>query len=223
LRKIEEKKIMTNKFFFGAMLLANLFLLGCKSEPLLPIYGDRDLVYKDGKVVDTIFHEIPDFEYTNQNGKTVSKKDVLGRVFVADFFFSTCPTICPKMTSQMKRLQVLTADIEELHFLSFTINPENDTPEVLLEYANQYGVDLKNWDFVTGDEAATHHLGVKGFLVHARADEDEPGGFAHSPSLVLIDRSGKIRGVYDGTNTEEVDLLNQDIRKLLRTEYGISK
>ena len=214
---------MTNKFFFGAMLLANLFLLGCKSEPLLPIYGDRDLVYKDGKVVDTIFHEIPDFEYTNQNGKTVSKKDVLGRVFVADFFFSTCPTICPKMTSQMKRLQVLTADIEELHFLSFTINPENDTPEVLLEYANQYGVDLKNWDFVTGDEAATHHLGVKGFLVHARADEDEPGGFAHSPSLVLIDRSGKIRGVYDGTNTEEVDLLNQDIRKLLRTEYGISK
>lgn len=214
---------MTNKFFFSAMLLANLFLLGCKSEPLLPIYGDRDLVYKDGKVVDTIFHQIPDFEYTNQNGKTVSKKDVLGRVFVADFFFSTCPTICPKMTSQMKRLQVLTADIEELHFLSFTINPENDTPEVLLEYANQYGVDLKNWDFLTGDEAATHHLGVKGFLVHARADEDEPGGFAHSPSLVLIDRSGKIRGVYDGTNTEEVDLLNQDIRKLLRTEYGISK
>jgi protein SCO1/2 len=214
---------MTNKFFFGAMLLANLFLLGCKSEPLLPIYGDRDLVYKDGKVVDTIFHEIPDFEYTNQNGKTVSKKDVLGRVFVADFFFSTCPTICPKMTSQMKRLQVLTSDIEELHFLSFTINPENDTPEVLLEYANQYGVDLKNWDFLTGDEAATHHLGVKGFLVHARADEDEPGGFAHSPSLVLIDRSGKIRGVYDGTNTEEVDHLNLDIRRLLRTEYGISK
>jgi protein SCO1/2 len=214
---------MTNKFFLGAMLLANLFLLGCKSEPLLPIYGDRDLVYKDGKVVDTIFHEIPDFEYTNQNGKTVSKKDVLGRVFVADFFFSTGPTICPKMTSQMKRLQVLTSDIEELHFLSFTINPENDTPDVLLEYANQYGVDLKNWDFLTGDEAATHHLGVKGFLVHARADEDEPGGFAHSPSLVLIDRSGKIRGVYDGTNTEEVDLLNQDIRKLLRTEYGISK
>ena len=214
---------MTNKFFFGAMLLANLFLLGCKSEPLLPIYGDRDLVYKDGKVVDTIFHEIPDFEYTNQNGKTVSKKDVLGRVFVADFFFSTCPTICPKMTSQMKRLQVFTADIEELHFLSFTINPENDTPDVLLEYANQYGVDLKNWDFLTGDEAATHHLGVKGFLVHARADEDEPGGFAHSPSLVLIDRRGKIRGVYDGTNTEEVDLLNQDIRRLLRTEYGINK
>lgn len=214
---------MTNKFFFGAMLLANLFLLGCKSEPLLPIYGDRDLVYKDGKVVDTVFHEIPDFEYTNQNGKTVSKKDVLGRVFVADFFFSTCPTICPKMTSQMKRLQVLTADIEELHFLSFTINPENDTPDVLLDYANQYGVDLKNWDFLTGDEAATHHLGVKGFLVHARADEDEPGGFAHSPSLVLIDRSGKIRGVYDGTNTEEVDLLNQDIRRLLRTEYGINK
>ena len=214
---------MKNKSLFVVIALMSIYLVGCKSEPLLPIYGDRDLVYKDGKVVDTIFHQIPDFEYTNQNGKTVSKKDVLGRVFVADFFFSTCPTICPKMTSQMKRLQTLTKDIKELHFLSFTINPENDTPEVLLEYAKQYGVDLKNWDFLTGDEEATHHLGVKGFLVHARSDENEPGGFAHSPSLVLIDRTGKIRGVYDGTNTEEVDLLNQDIRRLLRTEYGISK
>jgi protein SCO1 len=214
---------MANKSLLSFVLTGILIFTACKSEPLLPIYGDRDLVYDNGVVVDTIFHEIPDFEYINQNGQLVAKKDVLGRVFVADFFFSTCPTICPKMTTQMKRLQVLTEDIDELHFLSFTINPKNDTPDVLLEYANQYGVDLKNWDFLTGDEAATHYLGVKGFLVHARADEDEPGGFAHSPSLVLIDRSGKIRGVYDGTNTDEVDQLNQDIRRLLRTEYGISK
>jgi protein SCO1/2 len=125
------------------------------------------------------------------------------------------------MTSQMKRLQTLTEDIEEIRFLSFTINPSFDTPDVLMDYAKQYGVSLKNWDFLTGDEDATHNLGVKGFLVHARADEDEPGGYAHSPSLVLVDRTGKIRGVYDGTKTEEVDQLHSDIRKLLRTEYGI--
>jgi protein SCO1 len=200
-----------------------LFLVSCNQEEKLPYIGERDYEYANGEIVDTLFHQIPDFSYTNQNGQTLAKKDVLGQVFVADFFFSTCPTICPKMTSQMKRLQTLTSDIEEIRFLSFTINPKNDTPEVLLDYANQYGVSLSNWDFLTGDEDATHHLGVKGFLVHARADEDEPGGFAHSPSLVLVDRKGHIRGVYDGTSTEEVDQLNLDIRKLLRTEYGIRK
>mgnify|MGYP002621396456 CR=1 FL=1 len=209
--------------FLILMAVQSILLFSCQNEAKLPYYGERDYVYKDGEIADTLFHEIPDFIYTNQDGNTVQKSDLIGSVFVADFFFTTCPSICPKMTSQMKRLQTLTQDIEELRFVSFTINPKNDTPEVLLEYANQYGVSLSNWDFLTGEEEATHHLGVKGFLVHARADEDEPGGFAHSPSLVLIDRTGKIRGVYDGTSTEEVDELNQDIRKLLRTEYGIRK
>jgi len=208
---------------FFLFFLVTIVLVSCKRESLLPIYGDRDYSYENGKIVDTIFHEIPEFSFLNQDSVWVAKKDVLGRVFVADFFFSTCPTICPKMTSQMKRLQVITEDIEELHFLSFTINPEYDSPSVLKQYAADYGVNLNNWDFLTGDEAATHHLGVKGFLVHARADDDEPGGFAHSPSIVLIDRTGKIRGVYDGTQTEEVDQLNQDIRKLIRTEYANGK
>lgn len=202
---------------FTLLLVSMIF--GCKQEAQLPIYGDRDYVYENNQIVDTIFHEIPDFSYINQHGETVSKSDVLGKVFVADFFFTTCPTICPKMTSQMKRLQAKTKDIAELHFLSFTINPDIDSAEVLLDYAQSYGVELSNWDFLTGDEAATHELGVKGFLVHARSDDDAPGGFAHSPSLVLIDRSGKIRGVYDGTKTEEVDQLNLDIRRLIKTEY----
>jgi len=205
--------------YFSAIFI----LFSCEREDSLPFYGERDYVYENGKIIDTLHHVIPDFAYTNQNGKLVSKSDVTGKVFVADFFFSTCPTICPKMTSQMKRLQTLTQDISEIRFLSFTINPSEDTPKVLLDYANSYGVSLSNWDFLTGDEEATHLLGVKGFLVHARSDEDEPGGYAHSPSLVLVDRKGHIRGVYDGTATQEVDQLNQDIRKLLRTEYGISK
>jgi protein SCO1/2 len=209
--------------WFLSFLIGCFIVVSCEVEGKLPYIGERDYVYNNGQIIDTVFHQIPSFSYTNQNGVKISKKDLLGKVFVADFFFSTCPTICPKMTTQMKRLQSLTKDVEEIRFLSFTINPKNDTPEVLLEYAKQYGVSLDNWDFLTGDEEATHYLGVKGFLVHARADEDELGGFAHSPSLVLVDRKGHIRGVYDGTQTKEVDQLNLDIRKLLRTEYGISK
>lgn len=209
--------------YFSGILMSCVIFLSCEVEDKLPYIGERDYVYNNGQIIDTVFHQIPSFSYINQNGKEISKKDLLGKVFVADFFFSTCPTICPKMTTQMKRLQSLTKDVEEIRFLSFTINPKNDTPDVLLEYAKQYGVSLDNWDFLTGEEEATHYLGVKGFLVHARADEDELGGFAHSPSLVLVDRKGHIRGVYDGTQTKEVDQLNLDIRKLLRTEYGISK
>jgi protein SCO1/2 len=124
------------------------------------------------------------------------------------------------MTSQLKRLQILTEDIPELHFLSFSIDPEVDQPDVLRRYIQEYGVSTRNWDFLTGNEEDTHFLGVKGFMVHAESDEDAPGGFAHSPSLVLVDREGLVRGIYDGTSTQEVDQLNKDIRTLLKEEYG---
>ena len=204
-----------------------LFLLGCKSESrvnrVLPIYGEREFteVMRDGKVTyDTVFHQIPEFRYQNQDGEWVDNAKVKGRVFVADFFFTSCPSICPKMTSQLKRLQILTEDIPELHFLSFSIDHEVDKPEVLRKYIQEYGVSTRNWDFLTGNEEETHELGVKGFLVHAESDEDAPGGFAHSPSFVLVDRDGLIRGIYDGTSTEDVDQLNKDIRRLLKEEYG---
>lgn len=209
------------------LLTVVILLVGCKSESevkrVLPIYGEREFaeVERDGKIVyDTIFHQIPEFRYQNQDGEWVDNSKVKGRVFIADFFFTSCPSICPKMTSQLKRLQILTEDIPELRFLSFSIDPEVDQPEVLRKYIQEYGVSTRNWDFLTGDEEETHELGVKGFLVHAESDEDAPGGFAHSPSFVLVDRDGLIRGIYDGTSTEDVDQLNKDIRRLLKEEYG---
>lgn len=209
------------------LLLFAIILYGCTTESqmkrVLPIYGEREFVEleKDGKLVyDTVFHQIPEFRYQNQDGEWVDNSKVNGRVFVADFFFTSCPSICPKMTSQLKRLQILTEDIPELRFLSFSIDPEVDQPEVLRKYIQEYGVSTRNWDFLTGDEEETHELGVKGFLVHAESDEDAPGGFAHSPSFVLVDRDGHIRGIYDGTSTEDVDQLNKDIRRLLKEEYG---
>jgi protein SCO1 len=209
------------------LLSVVVLLVGCKSESevkrVLPIYGEREFteVERDGKIVyDTVFHQIPEFRYQNQDGEWVDNAKVKGRVFVADFFFTSCPSICPKMTSQLKRLQILTEDIPELHFLSFSIDPEVDQPEVLRKYIQEYGVSTRNWDFLTGNEEETHELGVRGFLVHAESDEDAPGGFAHSPSFVLVDRDGLIRGIYDGTSTEDVDQLNKDIRRLLKEEYG---
>jgi len=190
---------------------------------VLPIYGEREFieVERNGKIVyDTVFHQIPEFRHQNQDGDWIDNAKVKGRVFVADFFFTTCPSICPKMTSQLKRLQILTEDIPELHFLSFSIDPEVDQPDVLRRYIQEYGVSTRNWDFLTGNEEDTHLLGVKGFMVHAESDEDAPGGFAHSPSLVLVDREGLVRGIYDGTSTQEVDQLNKDIRTLLKEEYG---
>lgn len=211
---------------FLIVVVFSLVLVSCtenEKQRVLPIYGERELDQKivNGEVtMDTAYHMVPDFRYLNQDSVWVDQSKVKGRVYVADFFFTTCPTICPKMTSQLKRLQVLTKDIPEIHFLSFSIDPEKDQPEVLRRYIEEYGVSQDNWDFLTGDEEATHELGVKGFLVHADSDEDAPGGFAHSPSLVLVDREGLIRGIYDGTSTEDVDRLNKDIRRLLREEYG---
>jgi protein SCO1 len=210
-------------YVFILALVFNSCTSNTSNTRVLPIYGERELeqVEINGVVsVDTVFHRVPDFRYLNQDSVWVDQTKVSGRVYVADFFFTTCPSICPKMTSQLKRLQVLTQDISELHFLSFSIDPEKDQPETLRHYIEEYGVSKANWDFLTGDENQTHELGVKGFLVHAESDEDAPGGFAHSPSLVLVDRSGMIRGIYDGTSTEDVDRLNKNIRELLRIEYG---
>ena len=211
-------------------LIISSYLLGActgnssnESQRVLPIYGERELdeVVIDGQVAyDTAYHKVPNFRYLNQDSVWIDQSKVQGRVYVADFFFTTCPSICPKMTSQLKRLQILTHDIPEIHFLSFSIDPEQDQPETLRRYIEEYGVSKSNWDFLTGDEEVTHELGVKGFLVHAESDEDAPGGFAHSPSFVLVDREGLIRGIYDGTSTSDVDRLNQDIRRLLKDEYG---
>ena len=210
------------------LLIGTLSLFGCTESQkeftrVLPIYGEREVDYRTEngvQIADTVFHKIPDFTYLNQDSVWVDQSKIQGRVFVADFFFTTCPSICPKMTSQLKRLQVITKDIPELHFLSFSIDPETDQPETLRKYIEEYGVSKDNWDFLTGNEEETHELGVKGFMVHAESDGDAPGGFAHSPSFVLVDREGLIRGIYDGTSTEDVDRLNQDIRRLLKDEYG---
>lgn len=218
--------IYLGKFWFVACIA--IVLTSCGEEQkvrVLPMMGQYDIEYKtvDGKEVeDTIYPTIPSFAYLNQDSVFVKSKDMKGKIWVADFFFSTCPTICPIMTTQMKRLQAMTMDLEdEIQFISFSINPTYDQPSQLRRYIKHHGITAKNWQFLTGDEAATHELGVKSFLVHAEADAEAEGGYAHSPAFTLVDKEGFVRGVYIGTDTKQVNQLEKDLRKLLKYEYGV--
>jgi protein SCO1 len=217
---------MKNKFSISFLTLILFIIFSCSEKEIkkLPYIGNFDVEYKtvDGKeVADTIYPKIPSFSYLNQDSILINSESMKGKVWIADFFFTSCPTICPKMTSQMKRLSVLTKDLEEyVQFISFSINPKYDSPSILKKYIKTYGITSKNWYFFTGDEEKTHELGVNYFNVFANKDIESEGGYAHSPAFVLVDTEGYVRGVYVGTETEQVDLLHKDLRKLLKYEYN---
>lgn len=187
----------------------------------LPYYGPKEPVYSaGGESVDTIYHKVPDFVFTNQFNEEVSWSDFEGKILVADFFFTTCPTICPIMTKQMTRLQWMLEDpaYDDVHFLSHTVNPETDTPEVLRAYGEEQGADFDKWTFVTGEKSEIYEQGFSGYLLSAQEDEAAPGGFLHSSMFVLVDRNRQIRGFYDGTSSKEVDDLVTDIKMLKKEE-----
>ncbi len=203
-------------------LLAFLFVLaGCQSTDKLPILGERQAVTKivDGKpVVDSIYRTIPDFRFTSQYGDTVSAKTLDGKIYVADFFFTTCPTICPKMKVQLKRVYEKFKGNSDVMLLSHTIDPNHDTVPVLKEFAEGLGVTGKQWLFVTGDREKIYDIGEKFYMVTAQADSSAPGGVVHSGAFVLVDKEKHVRGIYDGTTEEGVDRLMKDMDTLL-AEY----
>lgn len=221
-------KIMPKRIVNYSLLAALCALvISCeeKVERVLPILGERDVEYSmvDGvEVTDTLYHKVPSFSYLNQDSVMITSESMNGKVWVADFFFSHCPTICPPMTSQMKRLNLETQDlVEHVQFMSFTIDPDRDTPTRLIEYRKIYDINVKNWYFFTGDEDATHLL-AKSFFNGAERDDDADGGFGHTDYFAIVDHEGYVRGIYQGTNPDQVDLLQADLRKLLDIEYGIT-
>lgn len=189
----------------------------------LPYIGfhDTEVSTVDGQqVIDTIYYTVPEFFLTAQDSSLFTNKKVDDKVHVVNFFFTSCPSICPAMIAQMKRLQENTNDIEELVFLSHTIDPERDSIPKLNAYIAQKGLDTHNWFFLYGEREYVHDLGKNGYMLNAMEDAAAEGGFLHSEHFALIDRSGHIRGLYDGTVTEQVDRLEKDIRKLIDVEYG---
>ena len=179
----------------------------------LPILGER---YVDDNQ-DTVYHSIADFAFVNQEGDTIRKEDMTGKVYVADFFFTTCPTICPVMKKEMLRVYEQFKGDPNFRILSHTIDPTHDTQAVLQDYADKLGVpDAATWNFLTGDQEKIFEIGQTSYLTTTMADDMEPGGFLHSGAFLLIDQQGRIRGVYDGTKTDQVDRLLADIPKLLK-------
>jgi len=158
---------------------------------------------------------IPSFGFINQNGDTVTEKNVDGKIYVADFFFTTCPTICPKMKNEMLRVQDAYRDDDRVMILSHTIDPEHDTKQVLKEFADRLEIKGNQWHFLTGDKDSIYSMAER-YMISAVEDASAPGGFVHSGAFILVDGQRQIRGYYNGTSPQSVDSMIVDMKGLLR-------
>ncbi len=200
--------------FLSSFLGLALFFTSCQERKTLPILGPKDTRIVNGQV-DTVYHQIPAFRFLNQDSVWVTEKDLAGKIYVADFFFTSCPTICPKMKTQLLRIYDRYASNDDVRILSHSIDPLFDTPHVLHQYAERLQVKAPKWNMLTGDKAKIYQLGEKSYMVTAQEDKNEVGGFVHSGAFLLVDKNRHIRGIYDGTKEEEVNHLIEDIEILL--------
>ena len=206
---------MKNKSYIGISFIVLIF--GIWAVPkIIAKFQKSDLVE---------IGPVPAFKLMNQDNKTISDKDYLGKVYVVEFFFSTCPTICPKMNESMLQLQNEFYGNPNFGIASITIDPAKDTPQVLKEHADLLGVKHYNWHFLTGDKEYIYSLANKGFNLYAGENNKVAGGFEHSGLFALIDKEGKIRCrkdaqgnpilYYDGLEASGVEAIKEDIKKLL--------
>ena len=186
----------------------------------LPYYGEKELA-KNGH--DTIYQTIAPFSFINQDGKIITDKYYDGKIYVVDYFFTTCKTICPKMTTELLRVQDKFAYTNGLvEILSHTVDPENDSVPVLKAYSEMVHADTKTWNFVTGDKKQLYEMARNSYLLNALKGDGGPDDFIHSELFVLIDKEKHIRGIYDGTNIKAVSNLIDDI-KVLIAEFMIKE
>ncbi len=192
-----------------AVVLAIALGACSKKNEKLPIFGEREM-----KGTDTLFHTIAPFSFVDQDSVVITNETFKGKIYVADFFFTTCRTICPIMKTQMKRVYEATAQDPDVVILSHTIDPEYDTVQLLHEYAKMLGVTSDRWHFVTGVRDSIYKIAQTSYFVTAAEDKTEQDGFIHSGAFLLIDKKQRIRGKYDGTKQPDVDRLIADIEKL---------
>jgi protein SCO1/2 len=190
----------------------SILFLGCvtKEKPL-PIFGQRDIIGAD-----TVYHTISKFSFVDQDSVTITNETFKDKIYVADFFFTSCRTICPIMKTQMLRVYQATKEMPDVLILSHTIDPEFDTVALLHDFAQRLDVESKRWHFVTGVKDSIYKVAQTSYFATAIEDKTEPDGFVHSGAFLLIDKKGRIRGKYDGTLEEEVNRLISDIKKLRR-------
>ncbi|GAA3950059.1 SCO family protein [Chitinophaga oryziterrae] len=161
------------------------------------------------------YYAIPDFSFVNQDSILIDNSFIKNKIWVAHYFFTTCTTICPKMMNGMNVVQKAFPDNEYVRFVSFTVDPEHDTPAILKQYAQSRGIQSKQWQLLTGDKKKLYQYARKGLFIVATDGDGGEGDFIHSEKLVLIDNSGHIRGYYDGTENNDIQLLINNIKRLL--------
>ena len=211
-------------FTFGGVSLLTLVLFyqALKPELRLPIYQPAMVNYE---LVDSTlqhqkkFHRIADFNLRNQNGQWVSQKDYQNKIYVADFFFTTCPNICPVMTKNMVAIQQAFANDPQIKLLSHSVTPEIDSVAQLKKYALEKGVNDQKWNLVTGDKKQIYELARKSYLAVKEDGDGGPFDMIHTENFILIDPDKRIRGFYDGTNSLEIEQLIRDVSSL-KTEYS---
>ncbi len=204
-----------------SLILVVLFVACQIDNTPLPILGERDISEKivDGKVVkDTIYYAIPDFNFTNQHGKSITPNTFEDKIYVSDFFFTSCPTICPTVKVQMRRIYDKYQSDDRLLMVSHTLDPKRDTVKKLLDYSKKLQLEGDKWHFVTGEKDALYDM-AHAYFVSAMEDPDEPGGITHSGKIILADKQKRIRAFADGTDAEQVTQLLKDIDKLLDEEF----
>jgi len=210
--------IAYKKFFilFFVISVAVLFLFYKALQPrkTLPIYSPSDV---NPELVDSLVehiktnHKIQNWAFTNQNGKTITQNDYKEKIYVADFFFTTCTSICPIMSDNMVWLQENTKDFPDVMLLSHTVMPDIDTPEILKKYATERNIDDKKWNLVTGDKKDIYYLARKSYLAVKTGDPSELYDMVHTENFILVDKKQRIRGFYDGTDQKEMKKLLNDI------------
>ena len=215
------------KFPITLLSFAGVFIIGViiaflinKDKPL-PIYNPADI---NPALVDESVqnirnnHRISHFKLVNQLGDTITEKNFENKIYVADFFFTTCGNICPKMSKQMDRAATELKDLPDVMFLSHSVTPQRDSVAVLAEYADKYGADPKQWMLVTGDKKQIYDLARKFYFAVTTTGRGDETDFINTEDFVLIDKEKRIRGFYDGTSSKDVDRLISDIR-ILEKEY----
>lgn len=214
------------KLFFVSFLILSGIILALFYDALLP--KKRLPIFQPAMVnfelVDSTlqhvkkFHKIAPFTLTNQNGITVTEQDYEGKIYIADFFFTTCPTICPIMTDHMVQLQEALKDDPSILLLSHSVTPEIDSVAQLKKYALEKGVDDQKWNLVTGDKKQIYHLARKSYLAVQEDGDGGPFDMIHTENFILVDPEKRIRGFYDGTDPETIKILMNDLT-ILKQEY----
>lgn len=202
-----------------AVVLLALTSISCVEETKeLPFYGSKEVLKQDENgedYIDTVYNQIDDFEFIDQDSNIITAETVKGKVYVVDFFFTSCPTICPKMKQQMLRIYDEFEGNNQVVLLSHSIDLRNDTVPKLKRYAEKLEIETERWHLMTGTKDGIYSIAEE-YILPAQEDDAAPGGYLHSGQFVLMDGNHHIRGYYDGTVPTDVDLLMKDIKVLLK-------